>query len=83
MEVLKLGASTGPEGFSFRVTKAGDVLIEHHGRVVTTLRGRVAQQFIARSASLSEPERQHLMARSTGNYKRGNESLASKHDRNR
>jgi len=70
-------------GFSFRQRKNGDVEILHHGRLASTLRGADAADFVAEAASGSQAEAQQLMARVTGNYKRGNERLASDHPRNR
>ena len=69
--------------FSFKVTKRGEVLIFHHGMLATTLRGIKAQSFIAGLESTDEDAQQQLMARLTGNYKRGNERKAKKHPRNR
>ena len=40
-------------------------------------------RFLARASTLSDQELQHLMARVTGNYKRGNERAAPRHPRNR
>ena len=45
----------------------------HFGTVAVLLRGRRADAFRARAAGATELELQHLMARATGNYKRGNE----------
>lgn len=70
-------------GFSYRTRKSGDVEIAHHGRVATTLRGPEAKDFLAEMQVNSHAEAQHLMARLTGNYKRGNERVASSHPRNR
>lgn len=69
-------------GFTFQATKSGDVLIQHHGRQVTILRGKVAAQFLKATSSYSEAELQQQLARLTGNYKRGNERTAQKHPRN-
>ena len=67
-----------PTGFSY--TQRGDeVLVEHHGRRATTLRGRAARQFLA-DVETGDP--QELMARVTGNYRRGNERAARSHPRN-
>ena len=60
-------------GFSFREWKSGDVVISHHGKIVTTLRSEKAISFIDNVQSASFTEQQQLMARLTGNYKRGNE----------
>lgn len=60
-----------PSGFAFTRRKTGDIVISHHGKVVTTLRGKRAEQFESRVATRDPQE---VMARATGNYKRGNES---------
>jgi hypothetical protein len=70
-------------GFRHRSRKNGDVEILHHGRVASTLRGNKATDFLAEVEAGNEDEAQLLMARVTGNYKRGNERLASQHPRNR
>lgn len=69
--------------FSFKVTKRGEVLIFHHGMVATTLRGTKAQSFLAETERSDDDAQQQLMARLTGNYKRGNERKAKNHPRNR
>lgn len=69
-------------GFSYCQNKNGDVSIERQGRSVTTLRARAALDFIDEIEGLDTSEQQQLMARVTGNYKRGNERLASEHPRN-
>ncbi len=69
--------------FSFRASKRGEVFVSHHSRVVVTLRGAVAADFVAQIDGASDEERQQLMARLTGNFKRGNERLAGDHRRNR
>lgn len=71
-------AARGPEGFAFRARKSGEVEVLHHGRPAVLLRGRQAERFLARAAGATELELQHLMARATGNYKRGNEHDASR-----
>jgi hypothetical protein len=59
--------------FDYTPTKDGQVFISHHGRNVTTLRGVVADRFLARVQAAGGDEAQQLMARATGNFKRGNE----------
>lgn len=54
-------------------------MITHRGRVATTLRGSRAAEFLAEVDS----DPQLMMARWTGNYKRGNERQARDHWRNR
>jgi hypothetical protein len=70
-------------GFSYRIRKNGDVEVLHHGRVAATLRGRDAAEFVAELPDPTGPDAQQVMARVTGNYKRGNERLAGSHPRNR
>ena len=64
---------TAPSGFEYQSRKSGEVVITHHGRVATTLRGGKAEDFLVRASSLDDAGLQALMARLTGNYKRGNE----------
>ena len=69
-----------PTGFAWTERKNGDVVISHHGKVATILRGRKAERFREDVAGDGDQE---LMARLTGNYKRGNERQARNHPRNR
>jgi hypothetical protein len=69
-----------PAGFSFARRDDGSVVIAHHGKRATTLRGGRAAEFLA---ELDVGEPQLVMARWTGNYKRGNERAAREHPRNR
>jgi len=64
-----------PEGFEFALRKSGEVAIFHHGRLATTLRKETAARFL-KDVTTGDP--QELMARATGNYKRGNERKASR-----
>jgi hypothetical protein len=68
----------GPDGFDYAV-RGEHVVISHHGRHAATLRGRHAQAFLQDVVS-GDP--QDLMARLTGNYRRGNERQARNHPRN-
>lgn len=61
------------DSFSYRATKDGIVFVSWHGRHVTTLKGQEAQRFLARVADATEAQAQLLMAKVTGNFKRGNE----------
>jgi len=58
-----------PTGFDYH-RRGAEVLITHHGRPATTLRGRRAADFLQ---DVESGDPQELMARLTGNYKRGNE----------
>ena len=57
-------------GFSYTVRKSGDVVISRHGVEVTTLRGDAVRKFMIR---VTTRDPQQVMARYTGDYKRGNE----------
>jgi hypothetical protein len=65
--------SEGDLGFVWRRTKDGRVRISRGGRVVTTLAGARARTFLSRVEGTDEAAAQQLMARATGNYRRGNE----------
>ena len=62
--------------FSYRATKSGMVLIYCQGKQVTTLTGKQAERFLAQIAGLDDRAAQLVMAKATGNFKRGNERLA-------
>ena len=62
--------------FSWRVSKDGQVRVTRGGRVVTVLRGAAAARLIGKLTDAGDGEAQHLLARATGNYKRGNERNA-------
>ena len=55
------------------------MVISHLGRRATVLRGRQAVDFLA---EVDLGDGQQLMARLTGNYRRGNERIARQHPRN-
>jgi hypothetical protein len=65
-------------GFDYEVVRTGEVVITHHGKRATVLRGGRAQEFLAEV----DDDPQQVMARWTGNYKRGNERMARNHPRN-
>ncbi len=69
-------------GFTYRLRKSGEVEIRRGAVVVTTLRGAAAMDFVAEASSSSPDDAQQLMARVTGNYKRGNERAAAAYPRN-
>ncbi len=74
--------SDGDLGFTYRVFKNGHVEVRHTGTLAATLRGGDAAKFL-KDAEDPRRDLQHVMARLTGNYKRGNERQASRHPRNR
>lgn len=67
------------QGFDYLARSDGTVVITHHGRAATTLRGGRAAEFLAEV----DQDPQLVMARWTGNYRRGNERTARQHPRNR
>ena len=69
-----------PSGFAYEVTRSGQVVITHHGKRATVLRGARAQEFVD---EVEGGDGQQVMARWTGNYERGNERAARQHPRNR
>jgi hypothetical protein len=66
-------------GFSYRVRGSGEVVVLRGSSVVTTLRGAAAERFL-RDVEAKDP--QQVMARATGQYRRGNERGARSHPRN-
>lgn len=61
--------------FSYRVTAAGLILVAWRGREVSKLSGPKGQELAAKLAAADPDEVQALLARATGNFKRGNEGL--------
>jgi hypothetical protein len=67
------------EGFSYEI-RSSDVAIFHHGRKAARLSGSAARRFLG-DVEAGDP--QGVMARVTGNYRRGNERAGKNHPRNR
>ena len=59
--------------FAWASTKDGRVRISWRGKVVTTLAGNSAARFLEQVEGVDPEGEQLLMARATGNFKRGNE----------
>jgi len=59
--------------FDYRTTKDDQVFITWQGKKVTVLRGGSAARFLAAADGADDDALQLLMARATGNFKRGNE----------
>ncbi len=64
-------------GFAYVIRKNGDAAILRLGRPVVLIKGAKASAFAAQVSSACAADAQQLMARVTGNYKRGNERMAS------
>ena len=67
--------------FDYQVTKDNKVLIYWYNKLVTTLAGKNAQKFLRQINGLDEDGSQLVMARFTGNFKRGNEREAKNKNR--
>jgi len=63
------------EVFTYRVTKDQKIFISCEGKQVTTLSGKKADDFIRKIQNAKGKESQLIMAKVTGNFKRGNEKL--------
>ncbi len=61
------------EPFSWLSRADGAIVIRYHDAPVTLLRGKAAAKFASRVSGADGPAAQQLMARATGNFKRGNE----------
>ena len=59
--------------FTYRVTKSYKVFISYNGKQVTVLSDKKADEFIMKINNKSHKESQLIMAKTTGNFKRGNE----------
>lgn len=62
------------EPFSYRITKDKTVFIDYYGKQVKILKGKDAEKFIEKMNGAEDTQAlQLLMAKITGNFKRGNE----------
>ena len=61
------------EVFTYQVSKDEKVFIYWHDKQVKILNGKEARRFINKIADLNHKEVQLVMAKATGNFKRGNE----------
>jgi len=66
------------EIFTYRITKDKKVFISYEGKHVTTLSGKKADEFISKIQNTESKAAQLVMAKATGNFKRGNEKLFKK-----
>ncbi|WP_088052092.1 hypothetical protein [Virgibacillus dakarensis] len=70
------------ESFSYRVTKNNTVFIDWQNKQVKILKGKEAKKFLNKINRVrDEKELQLLMAKITGNFKRGNERTVNKNKR--
>ena len=59
--------------FTFEVSKDKNVFIFWRGKRVTILKEKVSDRFLERIRNADQKEAQLIMAKVTGNFKRGNE----------
>jgi len=61
------------EPFSYKVSKDNKVFIYWYGKQVSILKGKESEKFLKRVENADQKEMQLVMAKVTGNFKRGNE----------
>jgi len=59
--------------FNYTQYKNGTISISFEGKEITTLKGKAAQKCSSRLELANEMETQMILAKVTGNFKRGNE----------
>jgi hypothetical protein len=64
--------------FSYATRSDGTIVISYRTAPVTILRGRSAERFTTRISGGDAAAAQQLMARATGNFKRGNERVGKR-----
>lgn len=61
------------EPFDYQITKDKRVLLYYKDKLIKTISGKIATKFIAQIEGLDWYEQQLVLAKATGNFKRGNE----------
>lgn len=62
--------------FSYRVSKNNIVFVDFNGKLVKTIKGKEAEKILSKiNAAGNEKEVQLILAKITGNFKRGNERM--------
>ena len=69
--------SLDDDPFGYRITKDGRILVSRGGRLIVTVAGAKAERLVALLGA-DESSDQQLLARATGNYRRGNERRTAK-----
>lgn len=75
MDIIDKRNRLEEEIFSYRVSKANKVFIFWYGKQVMILKGKESEKFLAKVAKANTIEAQLIMAKITGNFKRGNEKI--------
>lgn len=63
------------EIFSYRVSKDNKVFLYWYDKQIMILKGKDSEKFLGRISAADTLEAQLIMAKITGNFKRGNEKL--------
>jgi hypothetical protein len=61
------------EFFSYKVSKDNKVFVFWYGKQVMILKGKESEKLLARILNVNSKEAQLILAKVTGNFKRGNE----------
>ncbi|GIN40914.1 MULTISPECIES: hypothetical protein [Heyndrickxia] len=62
------------EVFTYRISKNNTIFIDWYGKQVKILKGKEAEKLLSKiTQAVNEKEIQLLLAKVTGNFKRGNE----------
>jgi len=64
------------EIFSYRVSKDNKIFIYWYDKEVMILRGKDSEKFLSKISLADTLEAQLIMAKVTGNFKRGNEKIS-------
>ena len=63
---------------AYRIAKDRKVFISWHGKHISTLGGRKAEEFIAAISTAGAKDAQLIMAKATGHFKHGNEKMSNR-----
>ncbi len=70
--------------FSYRTSKDNTIFLDYENRQVKILKGKEASKFLERMEVAEEDKaKQLIMAKITGNFKRGNERTANSDKQNK
>jgi len=64
--------------FSFKATKDEKVMIYYSNKLIMTFSGKKGSALLKKLSSKNEEEQQMILAKLTGNFKRGNERNLNK-----
>ncbi|MEC1374296.1 hypothetical protein [Heyndrickxia oleronia] len=69
------------EVFTYRISKNNTIFIDWYGKQVKIIKGKAAEKLLTKiTQAENEKEIQLLLAKVTGNFKRGNEKSKSYYD---